>query len=239
MLAFIDERAPRDAVSALVLRGFYPVLLPPYSALGGAVASHTDMLIFRAGGTLIFHADYCCEHEERVKLIRELTKDAGLALRFISERAESKYPRDALLNALVMGNTVFCKTDTVAPAILEYAEAAGLRTVHVNQGYPACTVLKLSDTAAITSDRGMARALEGEGIRTTLISEGGIALPPYEHGFIGGAGGVFRDTVYFVGKIESHPSYNIIRKAAEREGLATVSLGSGGLLDVGGILFTD
>ncbi len=238
-LAFIDERAPRDAVAALAMHGFYPITLPPYSALGSAVASHTDMLLFRAHDTLISHADYCEEHEAEFRQIWELMREGGLGLQLISERAEREYPRDALLNALVMNGALFCKTDSVAPAILDYARRAGLRTVHVNQGYPACTVLKLSEKDAVTADRGMARALEGEGIRVALISEGGIALPPYAHGFIGGAGGVADDTLYFVGKIEAHPSYNIIRESAEHAGLSVVSLGGGGLLDVGGILFTD
>jgi len=238
-LAFIDGRAPRDSLAALVRYEFYPIPMPPYSALGAPVSSHTDMLLHRAGNTLISHADYCEEHEEHWKLIRELLRASGLTLKFISERAEKTYPRDAILNALEIGGTLFCKTDTVAPTILEHAKARELRTVHVNQGYPACTVLKLCDSAAVTADRGMARALTSRGIRVTLIEEGGVLLPPYPHGFIGGAGAVFGDTLYFVGRIEEHPSYNIIREAAALEGITLTSLGDGPLTDVGGILFTD
>lgn len=236
-LAFLGDRTPKDAVSALVMHGFYPVLMPPYSALDDAVAGHTDMLLFPAGDTLITHGDYCLEQEEHMKLVRELLREWDIGLRFISEHASREYPNDAILNALQIGDRLFCKTDTVAPAVLEYAQARGLKTVHVKQGYPACTVLRLSPSAAITADMGMARALEREGVRVTLIEEGGISLPPYSHGFIGGAGGVFRDTLFFVGRIETHKSYEIIRKAALSEGLRTVSLGDGMLTDVGGILF--
>lgn len=239
VLAFIDERCPKSAVAALIREGFYPVPVPPFSRLSEPVSSHTDMLLFLADRTLISYADYAEENEEFFKLVRTLTKGRDINLRFISDVASKEYPLDARLNALSVGDILFLKTDTAAGALTEWAESSGRRTVHTKQGYPACTVLKLSGSAAITADRGMARIMEREGIRVTLIEDGGISLPPYSTGFIGGAAGVYRDRVYFVGKIEEHPSYNIIKRAAEAEGLRLVSLGDTGLFDVGGILFLE
>ena len=239
VFAFVDERCPKSAVSALIREGFYPIPVPPFPHLSDPVSSHTDMLLFLADRTLISYADYAEENEEFFKLVRTLTKDRGINLRFISDAVSKEYPLDARLNALSVGGRLFLKTDTAAGALTEWAKSRGIRTVHTNQGYPACTVLKLSDGAAVTADRGMARIMSNEGIRVTLIEEGGVSLPPYSHGFIGGAAGVYRDTVYFVGKIEEHPSYNIIKSAALSEGLRLVSLGDTGLLDVGGILFLE
>ena len=85
----------------------------------------------------------------------------------------------------------------------------------------------------------MARAIEARGMTVDIIEEGGILLPPYKTGFIGGTAGVYGDKVYFVGRIEEHPSYNVIKRALDEEGLTPVSLGHGPLLDVGGICFTD
>jgi hypothetical protein len=111
--------------------------------------------------------------------------------------------------------------------------------VDVAQGYPACTVLKLSDGAAVTADRGMAKVLSEHGIRVYLIEDGGIALPPYEYGFIGGSAGVHDGVVYFLGDVSRHPSYAAILAALECEGLRHVSLSGGALVDLGGILFAD
>ena len=113
----------------------------------------------------------------------------------------------------------------------------GYETVHVKQGYPACTVLRLNESAAITSDRGMARAMSDRGIRVTLIDSGYFSLPPHEYGFIGGSAGTDGNSVYFTGRIDAHPDYEKIIRAIESEGMKAVSLSSDVPVDVGGILF--
>ena len=79
--------------------------------------------------------------------------------------------------------------------------------------------------------------LTKHGIRVTLIENGDVLLPPYEYGFIGGASGVFGDTVYFLGDVTKHRSYEKIRKACEGEGKDVVSLSDEGLIDLGRIIF--
>ena len=138
-----------------------------------------------------------------------------------------------------MGNKLFCRTESASEYLIAAAKRSGLEIVSVKQGYPACTVLKLSDEAAITADRGMAEALRAEGIRVYLIENGGISLPPYEFGFIGGASGVFGGAVYFLGDASRHPSWEIISDAIEKEGLRAVMLGRCELLDLGGIIFAE
>ena len=100
-------------------------------------------------------------------------------------------------------------------------------------------MLKLSESAAITADRGMAEILKKHGIRATLIEHGGISLPPYEYGFIGGAGEVHDGKLYFFGDVNTHPDKDKIMSAAESEGLTVISLCAGVLRDLGGILFTE
>jgi len=95
------------------------------------------------------------------------------------------------------------------------------------------------DTAAITADEGMRRVLEKEGIRVYKIENGGISLPPYEYGFIGGCGGASSGKLFFFGDPSTHPSYGIISEAAKKEGLKIIPLSSGVLRDLGGILFID
>lgn len=239
VIALIDSRVPASVVASLMREGFLPISVPPFSRLGEAVASHTDMVILRIGDTLVSYADYAEEAEEFFKLLRAVTRKKGYKLKFISDTAEKEYPRDAGLNALVMGDKIFSKLDTAPAVIRELAKGYSLRPIHTSQGYPACTVLKLNDSSAVTADRGMARTLSKAEIRVSLIENGGVSLPPYEHGFIGGASGRYGDTVYFIGKIEAHPSYNIIWEEAKECGLSLKSLGDGELLDLGGILFLE
>ena len=235
----IDQRASRDVISSLHMLGYSVLSLPPFSRLGEAVASHTDMLIARVGNTYFSHAEYCDEHPYIFDDLYNYLAPSGACFSFVSDAVSPEYPKDAVLNILTMGDNVFCRTDSVSRTLMSHLKSLGKAVIGVKQGYPRCTVLKLTDSSAVTADRGMAKALINEGIRVTLIEEGHISLPPYKYGFIGGCAGIDGDCVYFAGCIEEHPSYNEIRSAIEAEGLFPVSLGRGRLHDVGGILFCE
>lgn len=237
--AIIDERVDAGVRESLGHEGFSVIELPPYAGLSEAVCSHTDMLITRLGDELITLEDYRRAYPSLLSDIQERCRNAGLTLSFTDEEVMPSYPYDARLNVLTMGKYLFCKTDTVSSFLLKRAEALGFITVHVNQGYPACTVLKLDECHAITADVGMKRALESCGTKVTLIESGSIDLPPHPYGFIGGAAGVYGDTVYFIGDPATHPSYDRIDEAISTLGLGRCALSSGRLTDLGGILFID
>ncbi len=235
-VAIVDKRIPHECERALMLRGFRVITLPPSSRLPVALASHTDMLICRLGDDYITSADYL---EEAPFGIQEIYDLLHPRFHFTADLFGAEYPRDAIFNCLSFGNRLFCKADTVSGYVLDLARNNGYEVVRTKQGYPACTVLKLNDEAAITADRGMSKLLLQYGIRVYEIKDGGIMLPPYEYGFIGGAGGVYVGNIYFVGDVTKHPSYEVIKRAAEGEGLGIISLGTTALLDVGGILFAE
>lgn len=237
VFALVDGRIERECRLSLARQGFRVIPLPPHKALEEAVCSHTDLLLHYIGGELISSAQYCEDNEALFTLLNK--EIHSLKLGFCSDDISSPHPRDAALNALVIGKNLYARADAVSTYILNKAGKMGLNFVAVKQGYPACTVLKLNENAAITADAGMERALLSRGVRVYKIDEGGILLPPYPYGFIGGAAGVYRNTVYFLGNPALHPSYEVIRDALEKEGLISVSLGEGVLTDLGGILFIE
>lgn len=238
-VALTDCRITAEAERTLALLGYTVLTLPPFLALSPAVASHTDMLISVLGDEVISVADYCDVAAYVFTDLVEMLGGSGRKVAFTDDVLSARYPEDCRLNVLVMGGYIFLKADTVSPYILEKAAALGLRTVNVKQGYPACTVLKLDDRHAITSDGGMARAMRGVGITVCEICDGGILLPPYEYGFIGGCAGVHNGTVYFSGDVKSHPDGEKILTFCRECGIEAVSLSGGPLFDVGGILFID
>ena len=85
----------------------------------------------------------------------------------------------------------------------------------------------------------MSEALKREGIEVCEIENGGILLPPHEYGFIGGAAGVYRNTVYFLGDVKKHKSAQKILDTCERAGFEAVSLSGEELADLGRIIFID
>lgn len=236
-IAIVDSRITPQEERKLLILGYRVITLPPFSRLSEAVASHVDMLITRLGNEFISYADYCEEASYVFSDLTLMSVGSGARFTFTADDVAPKYPRDVGLNALKMGNKLFCRIESASETLLACAEKMGLEAVNVKQGYPACTVLKLNDSAAITSDRGMADILKKHGIRVTLIEQGDISLPPHEYGFIGGAGEVDKDKLYFFGDPKTHRDSDKILAAAEAEGLTVVPLSSGKLNDRGGILF--
>ncbi len=235
MICLVDERISERCERGLLLRGFRPIKMKRAENLGTAVASHPDMLVFCHGGTLISSAEYC---ESCSYIFSDIREGADIKMIFTSDSFKSEYPYDAIFNAKVIGEHIYLKEDTVSSAVKDYAEKAGLKTVAVKQGYPACTVLSFG-CSAVTADRGMCDALTTNGIKVTLIENGDISLPPYEYGFIGGASGVFGGVVYFAGDLKRHRDHEAIEAAIAAEGYTFVSLSDEELADIGGIIFID
>lgn len=236
-IAIVDCRISEKCERALMLRGFTVIKTPPSGKLGVAVASHPDMLMFNCGNELITSADYCDEAAYVFSDVREYCPRVRIT--FTDDVFESEYPRDAIFNALVCGEKVFCRTASVSPSVLKVTEKHGFGTVDVKQGYPACTVLCLSDKVCVTADAGMARALRESGVKVYEIENGDVSLPPYEYGFIGGAAGVYNGKVYFLGNLDSHRSADVIKEACQEAMVAPVSLSDEPLADLGRIIFID
>lgn len=238
-IAIVDSRICAEAERKLTLSGYRVLTLPPFSKLSEAVASHPDMLIRKIGNEYISYADYCEEASYVFSDLSLISVGTGARFTFTADEVEPTYPSDVGLNALEIGGKLFCRVSSASKTVLDSARKIGLEIVNVNQGYPACTVLKLSDESAITADVGMAKILKKHGIRVTLIGQGDISLPPHEYGFIGGAGEVHEGKLYFFGDPALHRDGEKIIEAANKEGLRVVPLCACGLSDLGGILFAE
>ncbi len=230
----IDERISDKCERGLLREGFRVIKLPPCENAPAPLASHTDIVMFCHGERIIASADYCERYPYIFSDIREFTHHTSLTL--TDERQGEEYPLDAIFNALTVGNKVFLKADSASSAVLEYAKEAGLELIHTRQGYPACTTLAFGENA-VTADEGMARLLREHGINVLKIRNGGISLPPYEYGFIGGCSGVFDKKIYFLGDIMTHPDAEAIVSFIREAGYIPHSLSDGELVDLGGIFF--
>lgn len=232
----VDERISEGFERALLLRGFGVLKLPRDRRLGDAVCSHPDTLLFYHGGEMITTAEYCDDTAYFFSDLREFCPEVKIT--FTADERSALYPFDCVMNALVIGNKIFAKIDTLSESIKDFARERGYKLCNTKQGYPACTVLAFGNYA-ITSDRGMARVLTDEGVEVTLIREGHILLDSCDYGFIGGASGVAGEKVYFFGDIESHPDGDLICDRIRRAGFTPISLSSEPLRDLGGMIFLE
>ena len=229
----VDQRIPLSCERYLLKEGFLPIKLAPDPDLGEAVASHPDTVLFYNDGRIITTADYCDAAAYVFSDIREYAPEVKIT--FTADKRGKSYPKDCIMNALVIGKNIFCKADSVSEAIIDYAKLGGYNIINTKQGYPACSVLHFGNSA-ITADEGLAAVLTESGIKVTLIRQGHISLPPYEYGFIGGASGVVGNKIYFFGDISTHPDCDRILEAIIGEGYTPISLSSEKLADLGGII---
>lgn len=236
-VALTDQRISKCCERALEIKGFHVIKLPPMKQLPASMASHPDMLLTYIDGVILTSAEYCDCAAYAFSEIRELLPH--IKIKFCDTTQGEIYPYDAVYNVLSIGKKIFCRKRSVAPEIIEFAKERNFEVIDVNQGYPACTTLALGNSYAISADPGMRKALFDNGVFVYTIDNGGILLPPYEYGFIGGASGVYKDKAYFLGNLDSHPSQRIIKDACLKAGITPVSLSDEKLADLGRIIFLD
>ncbi len=227
MTALVDPRLPAVCEKALARLGLAVRRLPSYDGLPRPLSGHPDLLTAKLpDGSLLLSRDY---YEKNEAFFCGL----GVPLILTEERLSPVYPGDVLFDALAAGDTLYGREGAVSKTLL----AAYPRFTPVKQGYARCSVAMLTDGAAVTADLGLAEALRRDGIEVLTVRAGHIALPGYDYGFIGGAGGRLSEGVYaFFGDLLSHPDGEAILRFAEKQKISAVSLSDGPMGDHGGIL---
>lgn len=198
----------------------------PIEHLIGFEQHHADMQLLIIKDTVFISQDSI--------YLEEYLKDKYKVI--IIDSLGREYPNNISLNALHITNKLICKKNSVAPQIIEYSKDNGIVIINTKQGYSRCSVLALNTGAIITADPSIYKSATSAGIKTLLISPGNIYLNENNYGFIGGASGVMGNTVLFFGDIKTHPDNKMITNFIENEGMKYLSLCSGILRDIGGIV---
>ena len=230
--AVCDKRISNACAESLNDFGFEIIKLPPFSRLPAPVASHPDMLMCILGDKIVTHKEYFEQNRDIFNVIASISKKEIITS---DDKVMSTYPFDISLDALVLGGSVFSLTAHTSSALLKESQKLGLKSVAVKHGYAKCSVCPVSDNAAITSDASLAGAMESCGIALLRICSGGVALEPYDYGFIGGASGYDSERVYFCGSLDSHPQCDLIVEFCKKHSKTAISLSSEPLVDVGTI----
>lgn len=231
MTAILDERTPPSAIEALCRLGHEVILLPPASGLPAPVASHPDMLLFFANDAIFCTESYLSSAKD---LLCRISLAANLPLRTIAADYGNPYPKDVPLNALPLGDRLFCNPSTVAREILCHPS---YRALNVRQGYTKCATLPVGKNALISSDPSILSVAVSHGIDTLKISAGHIRIRGYDYGFIGGCTSLapYKDIrqIYFCGDLQKHPDGKGIEEFCRARGIEPISLCEETLTDVG------
>lgn len=126
------------------------------------------------------------------------------------------YPQNVRLNCLYLGGRLYGKTDATDVSVLAFCRERGIPLVHVKQGYTRCSALVIGDSAVITADKSIEKALKSNRAEVLSVQPGHIRLEGFDCGFIGGAGFFDNGAVYFFGNITKHPDYGRIKAFCEK-----------------------
>lgn len=230
VLAIISENAPPQAVARLS-KFFITVSLPPDPLLAKPVASHPDMLITIIDDTLFCHKSYYTVASTKIDSI---AASCHLRLVCTSGLRGSEYPLDVGLNTLVLQDRqkLIAKRSSLTPELLPFLAA------DTNQGYAGCSSLYINGTI-ITADPSICRTADTLRIPVHAIPCGGISLPGYDTGLIGGCGGVWKDSIYLYGEADSCAPGQALIEYSKKAGISIVRLCNGPLSDYGGIQFIE
>ncbi|MDD6260008.1 MAG: hypothetical protein PUA74_02820 [Clostridiales bacterium] len=238
MLFVTGAGTPGEIIDAARKRGTEPLLLPPYPALPFPVSAHADLLIHPLDGRLYTWSDYYVSVPGAAKVVDRICERSGLSLCFISADAGDAYPADVCLCAKRIDDFFIVNPQT-ATELFEASKQSVLYPIAVKQGYAACSAAQVGKNALITADSGIAKAAVAAGLNVLDIQPGGIDLPGYRYGFIGGASGFCsrRGEVWLCGDPSSHPDGKRILSFIHSCGSEAVLLSERRLYDCGGIFF--
>lgn len=211
------------------------LILPPCPGMDPRVASHPDMLMMAIGQDVVVPRSYAGRTEVR-SLLEMWIRRCGLRLTRCERSPGESYPADVLCNGLLYGGTLYGKLSALAPEILRLAAERGMDAVDVHQGYTGCSALACGDVL-LTADPSIRQAVLARGGDVLALSPGGIDLPGYNTGFIGGAGGYAAGHAVFFGDVRRHPDGGRITQTLEKRGIRWHCLSDGPLTDFGGIKF--
>ncbi len=222
---------PEDE-STLIDLGYNLIKMKPSKTLLPPLASHIDLSLCIIKDKLFTTESFFNDNKEAFEKIITL----GYSPCFVRSIPHDPYPYDVPLCVLNLGNKAIltCKRLT-APEIIRFCEHEGITVIDTKQGYAKCTALYMG--GIITSDKGILRTLEAHSFKALEILEGGIELPPYKHGFIGGSCGFDGEKILVSGSLSSHPSATSIIEFSSLYSIKCVSLSNSPILDIGSMLF--
>ncbi len=148
----------------------------------------------------------------------------------------TKYPYDSRLNVAVFGKNAILNPKTADSQLVEHLKRKNFNLIFTPQGYSKCSTLPVNESAIITCDRSIEKAVLQSGIDCLYIQPNGIKLEGYDYGFIGGCGGLISPKeMLFFGDITKHRDYKKIESYLSKYDVKIITT-SGSLVDLGSFL---
>lgn len=194
------------------------------------LAYHPDMNISFIG------RDDAVLHSSQQSMAKTLkTRAKGLSLYISDQPDRPDYPFDIALNAVTFGKKIFGYKNRLSLQISDLAKSKGYEIIDCKQGYTHCSILKISENAAITGDKGLYNKLMSNGIEALQIDNSEIKLEGYSYGFIGGCGFMLEENLLALnGSLKKCTFGKELKDFCKNHGVEIAEASENQLTDIGG-----
>lgn len=236
MLIIIDGRLP--AMVSENLSQFGDVFgLVSSGIVYDSISGHPDIFMFQKD-----HLAIIAPNAPKA-LIEELKKYRIPFLRG-REKLGAKFPETVWYNALCTSKYLIHQPQYTSNSILRQitqlpGDRADRQLITVPQAYTRCNLLSLPDGSFITSDKGIEKSLKQSGLEVHYFQSNDILLNGQDHGFLGGALGIFNNEIFIIGKLNHYSQGEDFKKLLDSKSLNYHELYNGPLIDGGGIFFLE
>jgi len=225
----LSEKAGLPLRNYLETKGHIIISIGGTGSIAGAIATHPDLYGCALGGSLVIEP-------AQLAIIEFELRRADVAFVPGAPLPGRDYPGHAAYNAAAFGRYFIHNLAHTDGLLLNRAKELGLTLIDVKQGYTKCNLVLVSDDAVITSDAGIAASLAPYPMAVLLIQKGHVALPGFNHGFLGGASGRVTDAILFNGDLSRHPDFSQITDFIEAHGARAVYFKDYALEDIGSVI---
>ncbi len=232
MYAFVSKDISKGLLETLQLK-YRVIELTADKRLYPSIESHPDIRVLPIDNQLFIDQETYNDLDAR----NVFSKNDLQQITAIDVELSPIYPNTVFLNGKYKDHLFIHHKKYTHPLIRDYIHGNDIRFIHTKQGYTGCCLLLLDHTSGITSDAGIYKALNRQGMQILKIQEGHIHLQDKSYGFIGGASGVEGKQVFFNGNIKKHPDYKSIQEFIEHRGYTIIDNPQIPLIDIGSILF--
>ena len=252
MLIIVDHKIPDEAKKELVLSFSQDsgvlMELETDGLVYPAISGHPDIFFCQAPQTLVVSPNLPERYlnlldQHKITYVKghihtgEIANDKKNGSQSIQLKQKKAAENKAMTcyNAAINNQFLVHRLEYTEPVILENCHF--LKKIAVKQGYTRCNLMLLKDSHYITSDQGIDLVLKSAGLNGLYVSPENIVLPGFPNGFIGGAMGLYQNSIYFTGSLKYLPGGEEIAAFIKGLGYRVTELYDGPLFDGGGILF--
>ncbi|MBO4339199.1 MAG: hypothetical protein J5877_04700 [Clostridia bacterium] len=225
----IVGKIPESVKNELEKRNIEVLKIKENSLFGNSLSTHADINLVHLGKNRILISDSQQE-------LAQILEKKGFEIECFTLKG-CEYPYDCAVNAAFSGENVICRFDILDEKLKRFINDNEYNIINVKQGYSKCSVCVVNGDSIITEDESVKNACEKCGISVLLIRKGYVMLEGFDYGFIGGAAFKLNESnLAFIGKIENHPDFNLIKGFLNKKGINYISLGDTELTDVGSVI---